>query len=181
VRKHVRLGGVVLLAIAGIVFGLTVSASSAPLARARYGPANARFVVSFRANPETRYLAAVQGPNSDLGNMTNQFSLYVATLGPQEYESVSTDVYPRLLTKENINWFIHDYLFGYHAESWHGLPGAEMNVACRVGDSYQSCPGRIAHRVIISGRVIYELDALHVSESEVQRFFASFSPAASSS
>jgi hypothetical protein len=169
------------LAIAGIVFGLTVSANSAPLARARYGPANARFVVSFRSNPETRYLAAVQGSNSDLGNMTNQFSLYVATLGSQEYESISTDVYPRLLTKENIDWFIHDYLFGYRAESWHGLPGAEMDVACRVGDTYQSCPGRIAYRVIISGRVIYELDAQRVGESEVQRFFGSFSPVQASS
>lgn len=169
--------GLTVVVVAGVLAGAFAVGGSGqrPAALlARYGPPGARFVVAFDAAPSIRFYQSEQSPNRFLGDMAPAFTLYVANLGGDEYEDVSLLQFPHALSRGNVDWYLHDYLFDYKVESWHGLPGALRDSPCREGDTPFLCPGRVADRVIVDGSRIFELNVDQLGEAEVERFFSSF-------
>jgi hypothetical protein len=105
--------------------------------------------------------------------MTPSTAGYLARIGTNSYEEVEVAVYAHTPTSEELRRYL-SWQTNFQTEPWHKLPSVGFDLPCREGDSPLRCPGQIARQIIVAGQVVYELVAMHVSEFEVRRFFASF-------
>ena len=171
---------VALVAAAGLAFGIYTWASGSGsganathlLPERTYGPAGGLFHVAFGGPVTTPFATDVQEGDQFFGESPT-INAYSATLNSNAYEQVQVAVYPHRPSIAEVRRYL-GWLTGFQVEDWKGLSGASEDVACHIGTSNTSCPGRIARRVIIDGRSVYEVVGMQVSEGEFDRLLSSF-------
>lgn len=165
------------VALVAVALTVTLGPSSArSLPTRTYGPEGGQFRASFAAPPTSSEGVLVEEGDSLL-KMHPLAIAYIASLGGNTREEIDVALYPHVPgateVKRYLSWLGTP---GVTLGTRHGLPAEGFDVACHEGDSPLTCPGQIADEWIVDGRVVYELHATQVAETEVRRFFSSFQP-----